>query len=93
MNATLTLGLIGLSIILGLNLFGFLVLRQAAARFFAGDWWSVCSRRSSYGGMVLGLSFKRSVIERVAVDLDQALKAIQIINERVKASHRLLGDL
>jgi hypothetical protein len=23
------------------NLFGFLVLRQAAARFFTDDWWSV----------------------------------------------------
>jgi hypothetical protein len=41
MNATLRLGLIGLSITLALNLFGLLVLRQAAARFFTDDWWSV----------------------------------------------------
>lgn len=41
MNATLRTGLIGLSITLALNLFGFLVLRQAAARFLSHDWWSV----------------------------------------------------
>ncbi len=41
MNATLTVGLIGLSITLVLNLFGLLVLRQAAARFLTNDWWSV----------------------------------------------------
>ena len=41
MNATLRLGLIGLCITLAINLFGVLVLRQAAARFFADDWWSV----------------------------------------------------
>jgi hypothetical protein len=41
MNATLRLGLIGLSITLALNLFGFLILRQAAARFLTDEWWSV----------------------------------------------------
>jgi hypothetical protein len=41
MNTTVRLGLMGSSITLALNLFGFLVLRQAAARFFADDWWSV----------------------------------------------------
>ena len=41
MNATLRVGLIGLSITLAINLFGFLVLRQAAARFLTDDWWSV----------------------------------------------------
>lgn len=40
MNATLRLGLIGSAITLALNLFGFLVLKQAAARFFADGWWS-----------------------------------------------------
>lgn len=35
------LGVIGLSITLAINLFGLLVLRQAAAQFFTGDWWSV----------------------------------------------------
>ena len=40
MNATLRLGLIGSSITLALNLFGFLVLKQSAARFFTDDWWS-----------------------------------------------------
>jgi hypothetical protein len=41
MNATLRLGLIGLSITLALNVFGLLVLRQPAARFLTNDWWSV----------------------------------------------------
>ena len=40
MNATLRFGLIGSSITLALNLFGFLVLKQVAARFFTDDWWS-----------------------------------------------------
>lgn len=40
MNATLRLGLIGSSITLVINLFGLLILRQAAAQFFADDWWS-----------------------------------------------------
>jgi len=35
------------------------------------------------GGMVLGLSFKRSVIENVSVDIEQALKVIGIVNQRV----------
>ena len=41
MNAMLRLGLIGLSITLALNVFGVLVLRQAAARALTDDWWSV----------------------------------------------------
>jgi hypothetical protein len=40
MNTTLKLGLIGSSITLALNLFGTLVLKQHAARFFTDDWWS-----------------------------------------------------
>lgn len=35
------------------------------------------------GGTVLGLSFKRSVIENVPVDIEQALKAIGIVNQKV----------
>jgi hypothetical protein len=38
------------------------------------------------GGMVLGLSFKRSVIENVSVDIEQALKAIGILNQKVIGS-------
>lgn len=41
MNATLKVGVIGSSITLAINLFGLLVLKQAAAQFFVGDWWSV----------------------------------------------------
>lgn len=35
------------------------------------------------GGMVLGLAFKRSVIENVSVDIEQALKVIGIVNQKV----------
>lgn len=35
------------------------------------------------GGTVIGLSFRRSIIENVAVDIDQALKATQLINKHV----------
>ena len=35
------------------------------------------------GGMQLSLSFKRSVIENVSIDLDQALKVIKIINDNI----------
>jgi hypothetical protein len=35
------IGLIGASIVLALNLFGLLVLGQAAAQFFSVTWWSV----------------------------------------------------
>lgn len=35
------------------------------------------------GGMQLCLSFKRSVIENVSIDLDQALKVIKIINDNI----------
>jgi len=41
MNATVKVGVIGFSITLAINLFGLFVLRQTAAQFFAGDWWSV----------------------------------------------------
>ena len=40
----------------------------------------------TYGGMILGISFKRSVIENVSVDMEQALKAIEVINKRIIAS-------
>ena len=35
------------------------------------------------GGMVMGLTFKRSVIENVAVDIQKARQAIEIINKNV----------
>jgi hypothetical protein len=39
------------------------------------------------GGMVMGLTFKRSVIENVAVDIEKARQAIEIINKNVIKSH------
>ena len=41
MHAILRIGLIGFAILLSLNLFGFLVLKQPAAEFLAPRWWSV----------------------------------------------------
>ncbi len=38
------------------------------------------------GGMILGLSFSRSVMETVSVDIQQALEAVRVINENVIAS-------
>ena len=35
------------------------------------------------GGNIIGLSFKRSVIENVSVNIDQAKKAIKLINEKL----------
>ncbi len=35
------------------------------------------------GGIIMGLSFKRSVIENVGVDIEQALKAIMIVNQKI----------
>lgn len=37
----------------------------------------------SDGGMQMGLTFKRSVIENIPVDIDKALQTIQFINEKV----------
>jgi hypothetical protein len=37
------------------------------------------------GGMTLGLAFKRSLIENVAVDIDEAVRAINLLNQRVVA--------
>ncbi len=38
------------------------------------------------GGVVLSISFKRSVIENVSVEMDQALQVINIINKRALES-------
>lgn len=66
----------------GWEVFGLLLI---GAAFLVAYWLSkkiVISVETS-GGMVLGLSFKRSVIENVSIDLEQALKAIQIVNQKV----------
>lgn len=42
------------------------------------------------GGMVMGLTFKRSVIENVKVDIQKALSAIQLINRKVVEAQRRL---
>jgi hypothetical protein len=38
------------------------------------------------GGMIMGLTFKRSVIENVSVDIEKAMQAIGIINKKVMES-------
>jgi len=37
----------------------------------------------TYGGIVLGIRFKRSVIENVAVDIEKAKKVIEIISQKI----------
>lgn len=44
------------------------------------------------GGMVLGLSFKRSVIENVSIDIEQALKVIRILNQKVIESQNIINS-
>jgi len=44
------------------------------------------------GGMIIGLSFKRSVIENVKVDIDQALKTTHLINRLVLYSQSRKSD-
>lgn len=38
------------------------------------------------GGMTMGLIFKRSVIENIPIDIEQALKAIYIVNNKITES-------
>ena len=38
------------------------------------------------GSSMMGLSFKRSVIENVAVNIEQAKKAIKLVNEKLISS-------
>jgi hypothetical protein len=40
----------------------------------------------THGGLFLGLAFQRSLIENVPVDMEQARRAIRIVNERVVES-------
>lgn len=35
------------------------------------------------GGLVLGLAFKRSVMENVSVDMDEALKVVELVSRRI----------
>lgn len=44
----------------------------------------------STGGMLLGLTFKRSVIENVSVDMSEGIKAIEAINQRVMVLKAIL---
>ncbi len=39
----------------------------------------------AHGGFNIGISFKRSVLENVQVELGQAMQAIDLINERLRA--------
>jgi ribosomal protein S27AE len=38
------------------------------------------------GGLSLGLSFKRSIIENISVDFEQDMKVIKIINRKITSS-------
>lgn len=47
----------------------------------------------THGGTILGLNFKRSVIEGVGVSMEQAEQAIQAINNSILASQRPAVDI
>lgn len=64
------------SLVVSLILGGFFVLL-----YFLSKKISIVLETS--GGMQLSLSFKRSVIENVSIDLEQALKVINIINMNI----------
>ena len=42
----------------------------------------------TYGGMIMVLTFKGSVIENIPVDIQQAVQAIEVVNKKVIESHR-----
>lgn len=39
------------------------------------------------GGKAIGVAFKRSVIENVSIDLDEAIEAVTLVNKRLLALH------
>jgi|SRR5579871_663079 len=54
--------------------------------------WYAFSKRvlisvSAKGGVVLGISFKRSIVENVAVELQKAMAAVDLMNARILAKH------
>jgi hypothetical protein len=59
--------------------------------FFIAYWLSKKMALSiqTKGGVTMGLIFKRSVIENVAVDIQKAIQAISIINKNVIESQKL----
>lgn len=69
-------GLLGSKIILGLIIGGIFILL-----YFLSKKTSIVLETS--GGLQLCLSFKRSVIENVDIDLEQALNVIKIINNNI----------
>ncbi len=59
--------------------------------FFIAYWLSkkIAISIQTKGGMIMGLSFKRSVIENIPVDIQKAIQAITIINNNVIESQKL----
>jgi hypothetical protein len=73
----------GVSIMLGGLLIGLV--------FFIAYWLSkkIAISIQTKGGMIMGLSFKRSVIENIPVDIQKALQAISVINKSVIESQKV----
>lgn len=69
----------------GSNSVAVIIVLLFGGLFLIAYWFSkrIAITLETSGGMVLGLSFKRSVIENVRVDIDQALKAIHVVNGKV----------
>jgi hypothetical protein len=59
--------------------------------FFIAYWLSkkIAISIQTKGGMIMGLSFRRSVIENIPVDIKKAMQAISLINKNVIASQKV----
>lgn len=83
--------LIVMSLLLSQNSVALLLLMWVIGGILLARYWqqkTLVISLETNGGTWLGLSFKRSVMENVSVDIQQALKAVNVINERVANARR-----
>lgn len=86
--------ILGIIIILGGLLIGtentsILLLELVIGGLFIISYWlskKIIIKIETSGGLMMGIAFKRSVIENVPVNMEQALKVIKIVNEQVVKS-------
>lgn len=86
--------ILGIIIILGGLLIGtentsILLLGLVIGGLFIISYWlskKIIIKIETSGGLMMGIAFKRSVIENVPVNMEQALKVIKIVNEQVVKS-------
>ena len=86
--------ILGIIIILGGLLIGtentsILLLGLVIGGLYINSYWlskKIIIKIETSGGLMMGIAFKRSVIENVPVNMEQALKVIKIVNEQVVKS-------